>query len=81
MKLCRVSMMCRSRSMVPCCGLTGSHGDPLPQLIRAPATYHRNDRCPKVRKLLRPVHTLRAIVSVPTQCADYFPFDGYFESA
>ena len=27
MKLGRVSVMCRSISMVPCCGLTGGHGD------------------------------------------------------
>ena len=27
MKLCCVSVMCRRRSMVPCCGLTGGHGD------------------------------------------------------
>jgi len=54
MKPRRVSMMCRSRSMVPSCGLTGGHGDPLPQLVRSPATYPRSDRCPKARKSLRP---------------------------
>ena len=46
MKLGRVSVMCRSRSMVPCCGLTGGHGDsflnsivlrqPNPGMIAAP---------------------------------------------
>jgi hypothetical protein len=78
MKLSRVSMMCRSRSMVPCCGLTGGHGDPLPQLVRAPATYPRNDRRPKVRKLLRPLHTWGAIVSAPTKRANYFRSDDNF---